>query len=169
MDKLEKRDFVTSLSSDLAEATLVVAVRQSGMTVTETQSLRRKMREANAHFRVAKNTLVRLAIRGTPHETLAAHLKGPTALAYSFDPVAAAKIACEYAKGNTKMEIIGGVMGGQSLDAQAVQALATLPSLNELRGKLVGLIQAPATKIAGVLQAPASQLARVFSAYASKN
>ena len=169
MDKLEKRDFVTSLSSDLAEAKLVVAVRQVGMTVTETQSLRRKMRESNAHYKVAKNTLIRLAVRGTPHESLDPHLKGPTALAYSSDPIVAAKIAYEYAKGNDKIEIICGVMESQFLDANAVQMLAMLPSLDQLRGKLVGLIQAPATKIAGVLQAPAGQLARVFSAYANKS
>jgi len=169
VDRLEKREFVTSLSSDLAEANLVVVTRQVGMTVTETLALRRKMREVNAHFKVAKNTLVRIAIEGSRHESLKPYLTGPMALAFSADPIAAAKIVCEYANGNDKMEIVCGVMGDQFLDANGIQALAKLPSLDELRGKLIGLIQAPATKVAGVVQAPASQLARVFSAYASKS
>ncbi len=169
MNRLEKREFVTSLSSDLAEAELVVVTRQVGMTVSETQALRRKMLEANAYFKVAKNTLVRIAVKGTRHESLTSHLSGPMALAFSSDPVTAAKIVCEYAKGNDKIEVICGVMGDQFLDARAVQNLAMLPSLDELRGKLVGLVQAPATKVAGVIQAPASQLARLFSAYATKS
>jgi len=169
VNKQEKRDFVTSLTSDLAEANLVVVTRQKGMSVTETQALRRKMREANAHFKVAKNTLVRIAIKDTRHESLTPYLTGPMALAYSADPVAAAKIACDYANSNNKVEIICGVMGDQFLDTQAVQALAKLPSLDQLRGTLIGLLQAPATKVAGVVQAPASQLARLFSAYANKS
>lgn len=169
MNRLEKKEFVKTLSSDLAEANLVLVTRQRGMTVAETQALRRKMREGEAHFKVAKNTLARLAVKGTRHEPLIPYLTGPMALAFSRDPIVAAKIVCDYAKSNDKIKVICGVMGDQFLDEDAVQALAKLPSLDELRGKIVGLIQAPATKMVGVLQAPTSQLARLFAAYAKKS
>lgn len=168
MDRTEKAQLVESLRSALRGAGLVVLTRQSGLTVSESLDLRRKIRVADAHFKIAKNTLLRLAVKGTSCESLIAHLKGPTALAYSEDPVAAAKVIAEFATKNDKLQIVGGVMGGSFLNAAGVKELATLPSLDELRGKLIGLVQAPATKLAIVLQTPARQLACVFSAYSKK-
>ena len=168
MDRNEKTQVVESLRSALKGAELVVLARQSGLTVDESLDLRRKIRAANAHYKVTKNTLVRLAIQDTLYESLSTHLKGPTALAYSEDPIAAARVIAEFASKNEKLEIVCGVMSGSLLDANRVKALATLPSLDELRGKIVGLIQAPATKVMRVLQAPAGQLARLFSAYVEK-
>jgi large subunit ribosomal protein L10 len=169
VDRGAKEALVTQLHQSLAAATLVVVTRQKGLTVAETTKLRRQMREAGASFKVAKNRLARLALKGTAFESLSEQLKGPTGLAYSTDPVAAARVAVKYAKENDKLSILGGAMSGQVFDAAGVDALSKLPSLDELRGKLIGLIQAPATKIAGVLAAPAGQLARVFNAYANKS
>ncbi len=169
MDKNEKAQLVGSLRSALQSAQMVVLTRQSGLTVEESLDLRRKTRAANACFKVAKNTLVRLAVKDTVYSGLLEHLKGPTALAYSIDPIAAAKVIAEFSNKNEKLEIVCGVMNGSFLNAAGVKGLATLPSLEELRGKIVGLIQAPAVKVARVLQAPAGQLARVFSAYSEKN
>jgi large subunit ribosomal protein L10 len=143
---------------------LMVVLQQLGLNADQTLDLRRKMRDAGVSLKVGKNTLVRRAIKGTKLEGLSDFLVGPTALAYSKDPVAAAKVAAEFAKKNDKLKLIAAAMGDQILDAKGTMALATLPSLDELRGKLVGLLVAPATKIAGVLQAPAGQLARVMSA-----
>jgi large subunit ribosomal protein L10 len=126
------------------------------------------MREAGAKFKVTKNRLTRLALEGSEFEGISELLTGPTAIAYSSDPVAAAKAASEFAKKNEKLVVLGGAMPGQILDAKGVDALAKLPSLDQLRGKLIGVLQAPATKVAGVAQAPASQLARVFQAYAKE-
>lgn len=168
MDRLEKKEFVASLQTALNDSSLVVVTQQTGLTVGQSSSLRRKMREEGAHFKVAKNTLVRIAVQGTPCEELASHMKGPTGLAYSQDPVAAARVTVEFAKGNDKFDVVCGMMQGKFLDKNAIKALAALPSLDVLRGKLVGLLQAPATKVAGVVQAPAGQLARVFSAYGNK-
>lgn len=169
MERREKEEFVTSLQSALRDAGVVVVTRQVGLTVGESQSLRAKIREVGASYKVAKNTLVRLAVQGTHAESLQDHLKGPTALSYSEDPIAAAKAVCAFANDNKKIEVVCGVMNGQFLSAEGVRALATLPSLDELRSMLVGLIQAPATKIARVLQAPGSQVARVISAYSQKS
>jgi len=169
VDRGAKEALVTQLHQSLAAATLVVVTQQKGLTVAETTKLRRQMREAGASFKVAKNRLARLALKGTAFESLSEQLKGPTGLAYSSDPVAAARVAVKYAKDNNKLSILGGAMSGQVFDAAGVDALSRLPSLDELRGKLIGLLQAPATKVAGVLQAPAGQLARVFSAYANKS
>lgn len=169
MEKHEKQTFVTSLKSALEGAGIVVVTRQTALTVTESTELRVKMRNAGGSFKIAKNTLARLAMKELPCESVSEHLSGPTGLSYSQDPVAAAKIIAEFSKTNEKMEIICGALGDKFLDANAVKELAKLPSLDELRGKLVGLVMAPATKIAGVAQAPAGQLARVFSAYATKS
>ena len=168
MERNEKEAFIASVRSSLENSSIVVLTRQSGLTVSEVQDLRSKIREAGASYKVGKNTLTRIALSGTANEALGDHLKGPTALAFSSDPVAAAKATVEFAKDNDKIEVVCGILNGQFLDAAAVSALAKLPSLDELRGKLIGVLQAPATKIAGVLQAPAGQLARVFSAYAEK-
>lgn len=169
MDRSEKKELVASLHQLFVDNGLVVVTRQSGMTVAEVTDLRRKMQQAGAGFKVTKNRLARLALEGTRYEGLSSLFTGPTAIAFSADPVAAAKVTVTFANSNEKLTIVGGSMGGQLLDPEGVKALATLPSLDELRGKIVGLLQAPATKVAGVLQAPAAQLARVFSAYASKD
>lgn len=169
MDRTQKEKTVAALHQAFKDTGLVVVTHQNGMTVQEVTDLRRKMRAAGAGFKVTKNRLARIALKGTSYEGLDGLFKGPTAIAYSNDPVAAAKVAVSYAKGNDKLTIIGGSLGTLRLDATGVEALATLPSLDELRGKLIGLIQAPATKIAGVLQAPGGQVARVLAAYAKKD
>ena len=166
MDRTEKREFVASLADVFAQTSMVVVTQNKGMTVAEVTLLRTKMRAAGATFKVAKNRLAVLALDGTRFDGIAPLLKGPTALAWSHDPVAVAKAAVEFAKTNEKLVLIGGALGSQLLDADGVKALAELPSLDALRAKLLGLLAAPATRIAGVLQAPAGQLARVFGAYA---
>lgn len=169
MDRAQKEAAVAGLSQTFGQVNLVIVTQQSGLTVHESRILRRKVREAGASFKVTKNRLTRLALEGTKFQALQSLMTGPTALAYSEDPVAAAKVCVEFAKANEKLTIIGGALGEQLLDANGVQALAKLPSLDELRAKLVGLLQAPATKVAGVLQAPAGKLARVISAYGSQD
>ena len=169
MQKHAKQEFVTSLKSSLEDAGIVVVTRQTALTVAESTDLRVKMRNAGGSFKIAKNTLAKIAIKDLPCEGISEHLSGPTGISYSADPVAAAKVVADFAKSNDKMEIVCGALGDKFLDANGVQALAKLPSLDELRGKLVGLIQAPATKVAGVAQAPAGKLARVFSAYGSSS
>jgi large subunit ribosomal protein L10 len=168
VDRAQKQKLVDSLHGTLMQTELVVVTQQVGMTVAEVTTLRRQMREAGAGFKVTKNRLARRALEGTKFAQLAPLFKGPTAVAYSTDPVAAAKVAVNYANANEKLSIVGGAMGGQLLDSKGIKALATLPSLNELRGKLVGLLQTPATRVAQVLRAPAGQLARVMGAYATK-
>ncbi len=166
MDRIEKREFVAELSAVFADTSMVVVTRNDGMTVADVTNLRRKMREAGVSFKVAKNRLALLALQGTRFDGISPLMKGPTALAWSADPVAAAKVAVDFAKTNDKFVLLGGALGNQVLNADGVKALSELPSLDSLRAKILGLIQAPATKVAGVLQAPAGQLARVFSAYA---
>jgi len=166
VDRAQKREFVDQLAAVFAETSMVVVSRNDGLTVADVTALRVKMREAGAQYKVAKNRLAHLALEGTRFDGLKPMLKGPTALAWSQDPVAVAKVAVEFAKTNEKFVLVGGALGTQMLDASGVKALAELPSLDQLRAKLLGLIQAPATKVAGVLQAPAGQLARVFAAYA---
>ena len=168
MDRTQKSAAVAELQEVFQGTELVVIVHQTGLTVEETTNLRRKMRSANANFKVTKNRLARIALKGTRFEALDGLFTGPTAIAFSKDPVAAAKVAVDFAKTNEKLTLVGGSLGTQQLDATAIKALAALPSLNELRGKLVGLLQAPATRVAGILQAPAGQLARVVGAYANK-
>ena len=168
MDRSQKQKVIDSLHDTLRQTELVVVTQQAGMTVAEVTNLRRQMREAGASFKVTKNRLARRALEGTKFAKLAPLFKGPTAVAYSTDPVAAAKVAVSYANANEKLTIVGGAMGDTLLDSNGVKALATLPSLNELRGRLVGLLQTPATRLAQVLQAPAGQLARVVGAYAKK-
>jgi large subunit ribosomal protein L10 len=167
VDRAKKQALVTELQETFESNNLVVLTHQSGLTVAEVSELRKQMRDAGGSFKVTKNRLAKIALKGTKFEGLADSFTGPTAIAVSSDPVAAAKIAVEFANKNEKLQIICGSLETEALDANAVKALATLPSLDELRGKLIGLIQAPATKIAGVLQAPGGQLARVFGAYGS--
>ncbi len=166
MDRTEKRQFVASLAEVFAATSMVVVTQNKGLTVAEVTVLRQKMREAGATYRVAKNRLATLALDGTKFDGIKPMLSGPTALAWSKDPVAVAKAAVEFAKTNDKLAIIGGALGAQTLDVAGVKALAELPSLDALRAKLLGMLQTPATRIAGVLQAPGGQLARVFAAYA---
>ncbi|MCK5274695.1 MAG: 50S ribosomal protein L10 [Alphaproteobacteria bacterium] len=169
MDRGKKEALVAELRQTFDENELVVITHQTGLTVAEASDLRRKMREAGARFKVTKNRLVKLALVGTKFEHLTDNFSGPTAIAVSVDPVAAAKVAVEFATKNDKLAIVSGALGEKGLDADSVKALAKLPSLDELRGTIVGLLQAPAGKLARVTQAPAAQLARVFSAYAAKD
>jgi large subunit ribosomal protein L10 len=166
LDRTEKREFVASLATVFANTSMVVVTRNQGLTVAEVTDLRRKMRASGATFKVAKNRLAMLALDGTRFDGIKPMLKGPTALAWSADPVAVAKTAVDFAKTNEKLVLIGGALGTQTLDASGVRALADLPSLDTLRGRLLGMLGTPATRIAGVLQAPGGQLARVLAAYA---
>lgn len=168
MNREDKKDLVDTLRAELSDQSLLVVAQQNGLTVSQTQALRRKMREVGAKYKVAKNTLIRLAIADTAYDSIKDYLKGPTAIAYSKDPVAAAKAAVEFSKTNDKLQVICGVLGDKFIDANGLKTLASLPSLDELRSKVIGVIQAPATKVAGVIAAPAAQLARVISAYAEK-
>jgi len=169
VDRIEKREFVAELSTVFAETSMIVVTRNAGMTVAEVTDLRRKMRLAGASFKVAKNRLALLALDGTRFDGLKPMMKGPTAIAWSKDPVAVAKAAVEFAKTNDKFVLLGGSLGTQVLDVSGVKALAELPSLDALRAKLLGMLNTPATRIASVVQAPAGQLARVFAAYADAN
>ena len=169
MDRSQKTDAVAQLNQVFNEAGVVVVTRNLGLTVAESTDLRAKMREAGATYQVAKNRLAKIALKDTDYAGIEEYLNGPTALAYSADPVAAAKAVVEFAKTNDRIEVVGGSMGSQVLDEAGVRSLASMPSLDELRGKLVGLVNAPATKIAQVVNAPANKLARVFGAYAAKD
>ena len=164
MNRQEKAELIETLQTTLNDSTTVVVAHQVGMTVAESSDLRAKMREAGAGFKVTKNRIAKLALNDTPHTALESLFTGPTAIGTSADPVAAAKVLVEYAKGNDKLTIVGGSMDGKSLDKAGVEALAKLPSLDELRGKLVGILEAPAAKIARVAQAPAGKVARVIKA-----
>ena len=168
MDRTEKSDVVTALAKTLSETAVVVVTRNHGLTVAQVTDLRTKMRAAGASFKVTKNRLARIALEGTPYQPLGDLLTGPTAFSTSADPVAAAKVAVDFAKTTDKFEIVGGALGATVLDIDGVKALASLPSLDELRAKIVGLVQAPATKLAQLVNAPAGKLARVFGAYATK-
>ena len=168
MDRVQKAESVQELNGLFAEAGAVVVAHYAGMTVAQMSDLRSRMRAAGASFKVAKNRLAKRALEGTPVAGISDLFTGPTGIAYSKDPVAAPKVLVAYAKENDRLVILGGAAVGTVLDVQGIKALAALPSLDQLRGKILGLLQAPATRIAGVLQAPAGQLARVLSAYANK-
>jgi len=168
VDRTEKREFVTELNQALTATSMIVVTRNAGLTVAEVTELRRRMGAAGAIYKVAKNRLTNLALDGTPFDGIRTMLKGPIALAWATDPVAVAKTAVEFARTNEKFVLVGGSLGPQTLNADGVRALAELPSLDELRARLVGMIATPATRIAGILQAPAGQLARVFGAYAKR-
>ena len=168
MDRAEKQVSIESLKGVFEGAGAVVVTHYMGLTVAEMTDLRLRLRKEGASLRVVKNRLAQKALNGAGDEATSL-FKGPVAIAYAPDPVSAAKVSTEYAKGNDKFVVIGAMMGDQILDAKGVDALAKLPSLDQLRGKIIGLIQAPATKIAGVLSAPGAQIARVLSAYAAKD
>ena len=170
MDRAQKQESIETLKGVFADAGAVVVTHYTGMTVAEMTDLRGRLRKESATFQVVKNTLVQKALDGVAGDKGDALFTGPVAIAFGKDPVAAAKIVTQYAKENDKLKLVGGLLGQTTvLDEAAVRSLATLPSLDEIRGKLIGLLNAPATKIAGVLQAPAGQLARVFGAYAAKD
>lgn len=168
MDRTAKHELVNELRETFTSSEVVVVAHYAGLNVTQMQNLRREMKTAGASVKVAKNRLAKIALEGTSVASLANLLTGPTVLAYSKDPIAAAKVASTFAKANENFVILGGVMGTTELNPDAVKALAALPSLDELRGKIVGLLVAPATKIAQLTQAPAGKLARVFAAYGEK-
>ncbi len=169
MDRAEKKEAVAELTEVFKSTSVVVVAHYSGMTVAQMQNLRKQMRAAGATVQVAKNRLVKIALESTDVAPIGPLLKGPTLIAYSDDPVAAPKVAVAFAKENDKLVILGGAMGKTSLNADGVKSLATLPSLDELRAKIVGLVQAPATKLAQLANAPAAKLARVFGAYANRD
>jgi large subunit ribosomal protein L10 len=169
VDRAEKKEAVTELGDVFKKTSVVVVAHYSGLTVAQMQTLRKQMRAAGASVQVAKNRLVKIALEGTDVASIGPLLKGPTVIAYSDDPVAAPKVAVDFAKSFDKLVILGGAMGKTALNADGVKSLATMPSLDELRAKIVGLIQAPATKVAQLANAPAAKLARVFSAYANQD
>jgi len=169
MDRAQKTEAVAELNRTFNEVGVVVVTRNLGLTVAQSTELRIKMREAGATYKVSKNKLAKIALKDTDYAGISDLLTGPVGLATSTDPVAAAKVASEFAKTNDKLEIVGGGMGATVLDKAGVTALASLPSLDELRAKIVGLVQAPATKLAQLTNAPASKLARVFAAYGDKD
>jgi large subunit ribosomal protein L10 len=166
VDRAAKKELVATLNDVFSNTSVVVVAHYKGLTVADMQKLRAQMKQAGATVKVAKNSLAKIALEGTDVASIQALLTGPTLLAYSSDPVAAAKVAVDFAKANEKLVILGGAMGKTTLNVDGVKALATLPSLDELRAKIVGLIQAPATKVAQLANAPAAKLARVFGAYA---
>ena len=167
MDRNTKEEWVSSLKQVFKESALIVVTHYNGLTVAEMTELRGQMRAAGASFKVTKNRLTRLALDGSNIQDLSEFFNGPTAIAYSSDPVAAAKVTVNFAKDNEKLVVLAGAYNGKILDVAAVTTLAKLPSLDELRGKLVGFINTPATRIAGILKVPSSQVARVISARAA--
>jgi large subunit ribosomal protein L10 len=167
MDRSQKADLVAELKQVFTETSVVVVTRNLGLTVAQSTDLRLRMRDAGAQFKVAKNRLALIALDGTRYQPIGDLLTGPTAIATSVDPVAAAKVAVDFAKTTDKFEVLGGAMGDTVLDVNGIRALAELPSLDELRATLIGLIQAPASKIARTINEPGAMLARVFGAYAA--
>lgn len=168
MDRSQKEELVASLHRVFEEATIVVVTHYSGLTVADMGDLRDRMRAEGASFKVTKNRLTRRALEGTKFQDLRDLFTGPTAIAYSENPVSAAKVAVNFAKDNDNLVVLGGAFGAERLDVDRIEVLAALPSLDELRAIFVGLINAPATRIVGVLQAPAGQIARVLGAYAEQ-
>jgi len=168
VDRAGKNELVAALNAVFKTTKVVVVAHYSGLTVAQMQTLRRQMKQAGAAVKVAKSRLAKIALDGTDVATIAPLLKGPTLIAYSGDPIAAPKVAVDFAKANERLVILGGAMGKTPLNSDGIKALAALPSLDELRAKMIGLIQAPATKLAQLLNAPGAQLARVVQAYADK-
>jgi large subunit ribosomal protein L10 len=168
VDRAAKRELVTRLNTVFKDTGLVVVAHYAGMTVAQMTDYRQRVKEAGGKVKVAKNRLAKLALKDTTYEPISDLFKGPTCLAYSEDPIAAAKVSVTFAKGNDKLVILGGAMGATVLDANGVKALAELPSLDELRATLIGLLNAPATKIARTVMEPGAMLARVIQAKASQ-
>ncbi len=168
MERAEKQELVATLNQVFKTTAVIVVAHNKGLTVNQVNDLRNKMSQAGATVKVAKNRLAKLALDGTDASGIKGLFVGPTMVAYAADPVAAPKVAAAFAKTNDKFVVLGGALGKVIMDANAVKVLAELPSLDQLRAKIVGLIQAPATRIAGVLAAPGGQIARVINAYATK-
>ena len=169
MDRGQKEEFIASMHQTFEDSAMVVVTHYIGLTVAELGILRSEMRAAGANFKVTKNRLTRRAIDGTKFSPLSDLFIGPTAIAYSEDPVAPAKVAVKFAKSNDKLIVLGGALGDEILDISGIKALASLPGLDELRAKIVGMINTPATRMAGILQAPAGQVSRVISAKANES
>lgn len=169
MDRVKKQEVVSNLKEIFSSSSIVIVCHNNGLTVSQANGLRREVRKAKSTYLVTKNRLAKIAIDGTGFQDLKKHLAGPVSISYSNDPVGISKALAAFAKDNEKLAIIGGVLNGEFLNANAIKQLATLPSLDELRGKIVGLLKASATKLAILTQAPASQIARVISAHATKN
>ena len=169
MNRLEKKQWIESTNANVKDASILLVAHYKGLTVAEMSELRVKVRAAGANFKVTKNLLAKRAVAATTYEKITSLFVGPTAIAYSSDPVSAAKVLQEFSKKNGKLVLVGGAFGETILDKAAIAQLAMLPSLDELRAQIIALLQTPATRIAGVLQAPAGQLARVMNAYATKD
>ena len=169
MNRTEKAQLIEDLSKSVSASSVVLVAHYKGLTVANLTNLRMKIREAGAGFRVTKNKLTQIALKNTPFEHVSDMFVGPTAIAYSSDPVTVAKVITEFAKANDKLVILGGAFGANMLDASGVDMLSKLPSLDELRAKIIGLISAPATKIAAILQTPGGQVARVIGAHSRKD
>jgi len=169
MDRAQKAESIEVLKGVFADSGAVVVTHYLGLTVAEMTDLRGRLRKEGAQIKVVKNRLAQKALNGAAGDAGQELFKGPVAIAYGVDPVSAAKVVTQYAKDNEKFTVVGALLGDQVLSKDAVKSLAALPSLDQIRSQLIGLLQAPATKVAGVLQAPAAQLARVFSAYAAKD
>ncbi len=169
MDRAEKHELVARMNAVFSDAASVVVVHYDGLSVAEMTDLRGRLRDAGASFKVTKNRLTRLALNGTDYEGIQGLFTGPTGVGFAADPVAAPKAISAFAKENEKLRILGGGMGATVLDVEGVKALANMPSLDELRGKLLGLLNAPAQKLAQITQEPGAQLARVLNAYATKD
>ena len=169
MERAEKKELVATFNEVAKTAGVIVVAHNKGLTANQVLDLRNKMAKAGATIKVVKNRLAKIALEGTDANGISNLFEGPTMVAYGKDPVAAPKVVADFAKTHEKLVVLGGSLGKTVMDANGVKALAELPSLDQLRGKLIGVIQAPATKIAGVLAAPAGQLARVFNAYATKD
>jgi large subunit ribosomal protein L10 len=169
VERAAKQELVTELKGVFKTTNTVVVAHYAGLTVAEMQVLRKQARQSGTTVKVAKNRLAKIALEGTDVASIGPLLKGPTLIAYSNDPVGASKVAVNFAKGHEKFVILGGAMGKTALDPNGVKALVALPSLDEIRAKIVGLLKAPATKIAQVVNAPAAKVARVVQAYANKS
>jgi large subunit ribosomal protein L10 len=169
VDRAEKKNLVASMHKTFEDSSIIVVTHYSGLTVSEMGNLRMQMRDVGASFKVTKNRLTRLALEGTKYQPLETMFTGPTAIAYSEDPVAAAKAAVAFSKDNEKLIVLGGALGEEQLDLAAIKALASLPSLEALRAKIAGVISTPATRIVGVMKAPAGQVARVIAAHSASS
>lgn len=168
MNRAEKTEFIEGLNKSVAASSVVLVAHYKGLTVAEITDLRNKVRASGAGFKVTKNKLTQRALKSTPFEQISKMFVGPTAIAYSSDPVAVAKVLSEFAKANEKLVLLGGAFGETLLDSKKVIELSKMPSLNELRAKIIAMIQTPATRIAGILQAPGGQVARVIAAHSKK-
>ena len=164
MKRSDKNDFVQNLKEELKNSSSVVVAHYAGLSVSETDNLRKEMRSNGAKFKVTKNRLTKIALTGTPYESIEDLFAGPTAIAYSSDPVAPARVSVEFEKKFENFKILGGSYEGEKIDNAKINFLATLPSLDQIRAKLLGLLNAPAQKIASITQAPGGQLARLINA-----